>query len=132
MSYESFMEWYQKEYPYHKNSGERYNDMLSAWDAAVNNFPQESGSGQNSAELSMLRSWVKKHADNGHHSIMIIDILFEIDNSLPSTGNQQLKDSISLQRKALLSLKQFRSIDKLVSIAEVAINDSIAKLESMQ
>ena len=41
MSYKSFMEWYRKEYPYHNKSGERYKDMLSAWNAAVNNFPQE-------------------------------------------------------------------------------------------
>ncbi len=49
-----------------------------------------------------------------------------------STLNQQLKDSISLQRIALSSFERFSlDIDKRVVVAKSAINVSVAKLESI-
>lgn len=88
----NFQEWFKQEYLHHKLDGEFYHNMLSCWDACVNNFPRESGSGQNSAELAEKLCKTCKYKKTCEGSCAALRLH---TNSLPCGENNTTKAEIA-------------------------------------
>ncbi len=54
MKFQSFIEWYRSEYPYHDITGQRYKDMLMSWDAAIDNLNCEESQNSQQQKLDAM------------------------------------------------------------------------------